>query len=281
MHRGTTIRSWASVLACTLALAGCGFGAAGGPAPVMSPAATGTPTTTPATPFTAGAALPPSPLPAGTKYLNPASGRTEVIDPAITRSAVLIGDSQSGGAAGVKSADTWVVRGLAAQGYTVRFEGNGGTGFVARTSKAANYPTGLESGKTLLPYGNPALVVVQGGGNDASQGVADDAILANAARLLKDLKASYPTSRFLFIGTLAKGATHGGGRRTHVDSLLAGFAKRNGLPFVSVGDWLTRYGVAGSLADAVHLNESGHQVLARVLAKQLAAMGLRGPAAAK
>lgn len=275
MYRGTTIRSWASILACTLALAGCGFGAAAEPPATTPPPAT----TTSAVPSTASAAFAPSTLPAGATYLNPASGRKEVIDPAITRSAVLIGDSQSGGAAGVKSADTWMVRGLAAQGYTVRFAGTGGTGFVARSPKAANYPDGLESGKTLLPYGNPALVVVQGGGNDASQGVADDAILANAARLLKDLKESYPASKFLFIGTLAKGATHGGGRRTHVDSLLAGFAKRNGLPFISVGDWLTSYGVAGSLADAVHLNENGHQVLARVLANRLTSMGFKGPAA--
>lgn len=277
MYRGRALRSWAAVLVCALALAGCGLGATTRPAalagatPSLAAPAQPRPMTTPdATPT-------PWNLPAGSLYLNPASGREEVIDPSVGRTAVLIGDSQSSGAAGVKGADTWVERGLSAQGYAVRFVGAGGIGFAARTSKAANYPDGVESGKTRLPFGNPALVVVQGGGNDATRGVPDAVILANAARLVKDLKASYPTSKFLFIGTLAKGAGHGGGRRTQVDGLLAGFAQRNGLEFISVGDWLSRYGVAGSLADAVHLDASGHQVLARVLAGRLETLGLRGP----
>jgi acyl-CoA thioesterase-1 len=121
-------------------------------------------------------------------------------------------------------------------------------------------------------------VVVEGGGNDAGTGAKDAQILANAARLLKDLKASYPTSRFLLIGTLAKGAAYGGGRRTQVDSLLAGFAARNGLAFVSTGDWLTRYAVTGKMADGVHLAAAGHQILTSALVAQLKALGLDGPA---
>ncbi|SED85647.1 Lysophospholipase L1 [Arthrobacter alpinus] len=215
-------------------------------------------------------------LPAGSLILNPVSGRQEVIDPEIARSAVLIGDSQSAGALGVKPADTWVERGLSARGYKVQFMGAGGIGFTATTSWASNYPDSLESGKMILPYGNPALVVVQGGGNDASAGASDAAILSNAERLLRALKASYPESKFLFIGTLARG-NHAGGRRTEVDTLLAGFAQRNGVPFVSAGDWLTRYGMTNKMADGVHLTASGHKELSQVLASELKALGLQGP----
>lgn len=215
-------------------------------------------------------------LPPGSLVLNPASGRQEVIDPDIARSAVLIGDSQSAGAQGVQAKDTWVDRGLSARGYKVRFMGAGGIGFTARTSQAGNYPDSLEAGKVILPFGNPALVVVQGGGNDASAGSSDAAILANAERLLRDLKASYPESEFLIIGTLARGG-QAGGRRAEVNALLAGFARSNGIPFVSPVDWITRYGVSNKMADGVHLTASGHRDLAGVLSARLKDMKLQGP----
>ncbi|PYI67885.1 GDSL family lipase [Arthrobacter livingstonensis] len=314
MARGGKLRRWAAALACALALAlalaGCGVDAAGQiPADPMTPAtaapanmpkATASGTSTPSQvavqvlkPALRGVsaqghgtrATPVSPLelPAGTLFLNPASGRKEIIDPAITRSAVLMGDSQSGGAAGVKATDTWVERALTAQGYKVHFVGAGGRGFVAGTSKSPNYPDSVESGRALLPYGNPALVVVQGGGNDAALGAPDAQIRANAARLVRDLRASYPTSKFLLIGTLAKGGAKGsanaGGRRSEVDATLGDFARRNGLPFISAGDWLTRYRLTGEMADRVHLTADGHTVLTGVLAGKLGAMGLKGPAA--
>lgn len=216
-------------------------------------------------------------LPSGSMIFNPVSGREEVTDPAIARLAVLFGDSQAAGAAGVQEADTWVQLGLAERGYKVKFLGGGGIGFAAKTPSTSNYPDSLDTGRKVLPYGNPALVVVQGGGNDASQGIADARILDNADRLLHDLKASYPNSEFLFIGTLAKGQAYGGGRRTQVDALLAGFAQRNGVRFISAGDWVTRYGVGDKLVDGVHLNRGGHQALAKVLATDLKAMGIRGP----
>ncbi|MGO2539695.1 MAG: SGNH/GDSL hydrolase family protein [Specibacter sp.] len=269
-------------------VAGWEMAAAGG-AEVVTPPGTLAPTPDPVQPEhnavpDGGRAISPGPkdetvtvwdLPAGARVVNPVSGRTEVIDPAIARSAVLFGDSQSAGAKGVSASDTWVEKGLAARGYQVNFVGAQGIGYVTKTSLSANYPDSVESGAVVLPYGNPALVVVQGGGNDAARGASDAEILAHAARLLRDLKASYPTSKYLFIGTLASGTP--GGRRTQVDALLAGFAKHNGAMFVSAGDWLTRYGVANQMADGVHLTAGGHEVLAKVLAAKLAALQLEAP----
>ena len=217
-------------------------------------------------------------LPAGTLIMNPVSGREEIIDPGVAGQAVLFGDSQSAGAQGVQAAQTWVEMGLSSQGYKVNFMGHGGIGFVAKTSTAANYPEALESGKVTVPFGNPALVVVQGGGNDAGSGATDAQIVANAERLLRELKASYPTSEFLMIGTLGRGGAASGGRRGQVDSVLAGFAKGNGILFISPRDWLTRYGVSKKMADGVHLTASGHQELAKVLASELKTLRLQAPA---
>lgn len=208
--------------------------------------------------------------------LNPASGRYESLDANIARTAVLIGDSQSAGAAGVSAADTWVERGLTASGYTVKFVGAPGIGFTRGYARFGSYPDALDNGQMVLPYGIPALVVVQGGGNDASAGATDAEILANAGRLLRGLEASYPNSPYLFIGTLARGGK-AGGRRTEVDTLMAGFAQRNGAYFISAGDWLTRYGLSNKMADSVHLTLEGHQELSKVLASRLKDLKLQGP----
>lgn len=257
-------------------------GAAAAPGP---PAPTAAPATAAPAHGTAGAPQPSGQddfatvwdLPAGSLVLNPASGRREVLDPELARSAVVFGDSQAAGAQGVPASGTWVTRGLAAQGYRVRFVGAGGIGYTARTAQSGNYVDSLLSGQITLPYGNPALVVVQGGGNDATTGASDAAILANAERLLRELKASYPAASYLVIGTLARG-TRESPRRTAVDALLAGFAQRNGVAFIGAGDWLSRYGLGNKMADGVHLNANGHQELAKALATRLNQLGLHAPA---
>ena len=60
----------------------------------------------------------------------------------------------------------------------------GGTGFVASNGKTGNYIDALQRGDWLLPYGSPPLVVIEGGGNDASRGATDQQISTNAERLI-------------------------------------------------------------------------------------------------
>jgi len=254
MARRRWTYGWTLVLAATLALTGCSTGAVQQASPLATIPATATSTATDTT----------------------AAATATTRD--ISGTAVLLGDSQSGGAAGVAASHTWVNLGLQAQGYTVDTVAAGGTGFVAHSGKAPNYLDAVESGKAVLPQGDPGLMVIQGGGNDAALGATDAAILANATRLLKTLRARYPDSKFLLIGTLAKGSANGGGRRTEVDTLLAGFAQRNELPFIGAGDWLSKYHLTHQLADKVHLTASGHVKLAKVLAARLKAMGLQAPA---
>lgn len=214
----------------------------------------------------------PASMAPGSVYLNPANGRNEVIVANIKRTAVLIGDSQSEPEAG------WPRQGLAAMGYNVFFCGRGGTGFVAANGKTGNYIDALQRGDWKLPYGSPALVVIQGGGNDAARGATDAQIVANADRLISSLKQRYPGSKFAMIGTLARGINYGGGRRSQVDALLSTVAAKHAIPFVSAGDWLTKYNLAKELADGVHMNSVGHKALGTILAARLKELGLEAPA---
>ncbi|MFF1382576.1 SGNH/GDSL hydrolase family protein [Arthrobacter sp. NPDC058288] len=217
-------------------------------------------------------ALDPATMAPGSVYKNPSNGRNEVIVANIKRTAVLIGDSQSEPEAG------WPRQGLSAMGYNVFFCGRGGTGYVASNGKTGNYIDALQRGDWQLPYGSPALVVIEGGGNDAARGATDAQIVANAERLIASLKQRYPGSKFAMIGTLARGVNYGGGRRSQVDTLLGTVAAKHAIPFISVGDWLTKYDLAKELADGVHMNSVGHKALGTILAARLKELGLEAPA---
>ena len=145
---------------------------------------------------------------------------------------------------------------------------------MASNGNTGNYIDALQRGDWKLPYGTPPLVVIEGGGNDAARGASNAQIVANAERLIASIQQRYPAARVLMVGTLARGAHYGGGRRTEVDTLLGKVADRHGLPFVSAGDWLTRYNLTGSMADGVHLNKQGHAALGAVFGQRLESMGL-------
>ncbi len=164
-------------------------------------------------------------------------------------------------------------------GYDVRFVGAGGTGFAAANGNgngngALDYPSALTNGQWVLPCTDPALIVVQGGGNDAAQGATDSQITGGTDTVVSTLTRTYPSSKIVIIGTLARAAADGGGRRTAVDAPLGAHAATHHLAFISVGDWLTRYQASDQLADGVHLTQAGHDHVAAVLETQLAAKHL-------
>lgn len=201
-------------------------------------------------------------LPPGSIVHNPVFGRDEVVVPDPGRTALLVGDSQSSPSNG------WPRQALAALGYSVHFCGLGGTGFVAAKGAVGNYIDALERGDWLLPAQAPALIVVEGGGNDAAMGAGDDEIRKNADRLLVALKSRFPTARIVMVGTLARGERDGGGRRTEVDTLVGSLAAAHGLDFVSVGDWITRYNLERRLLDSVHMDHEGRRILGNLLARE-------------
>ncbi len=224
----------------------------------------------------ATAAAPPAPC------VDPLGKRQGLELPDPDRTALLIGDSQSGGAAGVPADRTWTQAGLRGAGYDVRFVGAGGIGFVATNrGGATNYPTALAQGHWVMPCSDPALIVVQGGGNDAAQGATDAQITGGAGAVVDSLSRAYPSSTIVLIGTLARAAADGGGRRTAVDGVLGAYAAHHRLAFISPGDWLTRYQAGTQLADRVHLTQAGHDRLAAVLGVQLESLRLTQPALAR
>jgi acyl-CoA thioesterase-1 len=231
--------------------------------PYATPPLTVSARTTPARRLT-----PPALLPLGSVYLNPMTGRRERILGSLARTAVLIGDSQS------EPEDSWVRRGLERAGYAVYFAGRGGTGFSVGTSAVHDYDDALRLGDWLLPHGEPALVVVQGGGNDATRSASDAAITQGATAIVNDLRRAYPGSPLLLVGTLSRSGPDGGGRRAEVDALLGRVAGGLGVPFVACGDWISRYRLAGDLADGVHLKASGKARLAPIFADALKAQGM-------
>ena len=194
---------------------------------------------------------------------------------ATAKTALLVGDSQSAGAANVPGHRTWTQTALRAAGYGVQFVGAGGIGFVASNGFGSpNYPTSLNQDRWALPSGAPALVVVEGGGNDARTGATDAQILQGADATVQALHHRYPTSRMLMIGTLSGVRSPAGSRRAEVDRLLGNYARTHHIAFVGAGDWLARYGLVGNLADGVHLTQDGHDLLAGVLATRLATLHL-------
>ncbi|MGO4453044.1 SGNH/GDSL hydrolase family protein [Arthrobacter sp. RAF14] len=183
--------------------------------------------------------------------------------------ALLVGDSQSAGAAGVPGEETWPRRGLASLGYSVTWVGAGGTGYAASRPRAANYLQSYQQGAWKLPPFAPELIVFQGGGNDAGQGKPLPQVSQNARQLAYLMHRRYPGSRIVMVGVLSRSAHDGGGRRLVVDSLLAGTAEELRIPFVDPGGWVSAYGLENEMADGVHLKASGHRRLTPVFAEHL------------
>ncbi|WFR83211.1 SGNH/GDSL hydrolase family protein [Arthrobacter sp. Y-9] len=184
--------------------------------------------------------------------------------------ALLVGDSQSAGAAGVPGEDTWPRRGLASLGYSVTWVGAGGTGYAATRPRSGNYLQSYRHGAWKLPPFAPELIVFQGGGNDAGQGKQLSEVSQNARQLAYLMHRRYPGSRLVMVGVLSRSANDGGGRRLVVDSMLAGVAEELRAPFVDPGGWVSTYGLQNDMADGVHLKASGHQRLTPVFAEHLA-----------
>lgn len=261
-------RMLAPLIAAGVLLVGCGPS----PAPITAPVGSNAPVPAQTAAADKPLRIAPAPsslnLPVGSLYKNPANNRSELVLADVRHTAVLIGDSQS------MPKDSWPQQGIAAMGYKLHVVGMGGTGYVASNGKTGNYIDALQRGDWVLPFGDPALIVIQGGGNDATQRATDAQITSNAERLLAALKKSYPGSTLAMIGTLAKGVSNGGGRRTEIDALLGRIAAKHAIPFVSTGDWLTRYDAIGDLQDGVHLKPSGHAKLGAALAREFTYLGL-------
>ena len=194
----------------------------------------------------------------------PELNRIMTLDNAVAESAVVIGDSQTG-------PDTWVDQGLKALGYQTILRGAGGTGYTVGNGSVGSYRTALVHQQWLLPWGDPALVVLEGGGNDA--GASTDGQIAQAAAdMIDEMRRTYPQSRLVMVGVISSPLTDYGSQRTAVDHLLADTAASKGVQFLSVGDWWDRYSLGTQLADGRHFTDAGQKAAGAVLARELGAL---------
>ncbi|EMY34291.1 GDSL family lipase [Arthrobacter crystallopoietes BAB-32] len=195
--------------------------------------------------------------------------------------ALVIGDSQAHGGQGVTTATAWVAQGLLRAGYDPEVQGHGGTGYLKGRPRNGDgerlsYLQSLQhDAYSLPPAQNVGLVVVQGGGNDASY--PDRGIEAAASDVVRILKSKYPHARFAIVGPLNQGGDPGS-RRVEVTEVLAGVADGQDAAFIDATDWVADNDLAEHLhKDGLHLNQDGHDRLAAVFTTALDDAGLAAP----
>ncbi|CAN7234677.1 GDSL-type esterase/lipase family protein [Arthrobacter sp. LjRoot78] len=180
-------------------------------------------------------------------------------------SAVIIGDSQL-------DLDSWGEQGARLAGYSHQImRGYGGMGYVA-TNRAAGGSAlhGLISDTILLPQGEPGLVIVTLGGNDARIGATDAQILESANSTWDELKRKYPRSTIIINGVLSRD-DYSHAQRRWVDGLLMHAAAARGLKRISLAGTASVAGAASNYQDANHLTQAGHNKVAPLYAEALRA----------
>lgn len=184
----------------------------------------------------------------------------EAVDSA---TAVFIGDSQL-------DLDSWGEQGARLAGFNHQvLRGYGGMGYVA-TSRAAGGSAvhGFMTDTILLPQGDPGLVIVTLGGNDARIGASDALILDSANRTWDMLQRKYPRSTIIINGVLSRD-DYSHAQRLWVDGLLMREAAARGLKRISLAGAASFVGAAWDYQDANHLTQQGHNKVAPLYAEAL------------
>ena len=179
--------------------------------------------------------------------------------------AVILGDSQL-------DLDSWSEQGARAAGFNHQIlRGYGGMGYVATNSSAGGSAQhGLVSDTILLPQGDPGMVMVTLGGNDARIGATDKQILDSANRTWDELKRKYPRSTIIINGVLSRN-DYSHAQRRWVDGLLMHAAEVRSLSRISLAGTASSAGAAGDFKDANHLTQEGHNKVAPLYAEALRA----------
>ncbi|WP_431310182.1 GDSL-type esterase/lipase family protein [Litorihabitans aurantiacus] len=180
-------------------------------------------------------------------------GRTSSDEEIGSGTAVLLCDSQC---AGDRS---WPETGARAAGFDRLVERSwGGIGYAVGGELGTSMTDALASGRVLLPEGDPGVVVVTLGGNDAGGGRSDQQIIEQVRALVGTVRSHYPDSPIVVNGVMSRsGPEHD--RRRQVDRLVTQEAASLGVGTISVAGWGDD--VADSYADGVHLSQQGHDAV--------------------
>lgn len=178
-------------------------------------------------------------------------------DPVGHDTALIICDSQC------VPPDSWLDRGAHTAGFaSIIKRGYSGAGYSTRppmlTTAVADAVLGNE---VLLPAGNPGVVILSLGGNDATAGRSDDRIRQDAQLLISRVQQLYPDTPLVVNGVLSR-EDAGHVRRREVDKIIIDVAKSLGVRSISLAGWGTQDSL--DYADNVHLTDKGHQQMGTV-----------------
>jgi lysophospholipase L1-like esterase len=247
-------RSTAALVGAGLLLTGCGT-----TAPPTEAAA-------PACPTTASAPTVVPDVPRTSRHRAVAPSQREFVLPPAGSDVLLFGDSWTQSTGATCPTVGYAARLAAEFGWVPDIQGFGGTGFVARGVIDADYLTRLQA----LPATSPALVLVQGGLNDALAGASEAAELAAARAVLDLVVQRYPQAQVVVLGppqTQVVDPT----TVAAMDRALAQASAEHQVPYLSpqTARWdLQRF----TTGDGLHPDDLGHENLAALVAAALRAL---------
>lgn len=186
--------------------------------------------------------------------------------PVDASTAVLLCDSQCGG-------NSWIEQGARGAGFpNIVKLGFGGSGYLAPISGlGAGFAESVASNRLLLPEGDPGVVIVTLGGNDAAQRHSTAEVAAAEEQLIGLLRASYPDAAIVVDGVMSRSDAAHAARRA-MDAAVTEQARRLGVSAISVAGWVSEFGAPQ--ADNVHLTPEGHDTIGPHYAEALrAALG--------
>lgn len=176
-------------------------------------------------------------------------------EPVDDSTVVFLGDSQLAG----PGIDSWGEQAAQRLGLTGQIEhAFGGLGYVSSNLYAGgSAQNAVVQDRVLLPQGNPGAIILTLGGNDATTGASDAAILAAANNTWDELVRKYPHTKIIVNGVMSRNdASHT--RRRQVDALIVNAAKARGLQTISVAGMASAAGADLDFHDNVHLTQAGH-----------------------
>ncbi|GAB6858213.1 GDSL-type esterase/lipase family protein [Microbacterium xylanilyticum] len=164
--------------------------------------------------------------------------------------AVLLCDSQCDG-------NSWIEQGARGAGFpNIVKLGLGGSGYLAPIrGLGAGFAESVASNRLLLPDGDPGVVIVTLGGNDAAQQRSTGEVAAAEEQLIGLLRAIYPHAAIVVDGVMSRDDAAHAARRA-MDAAVTERARQLGVHAISVAGWVSDY--AAPQADNVHLTPAGH-----------------------
>lgn len=180
--------------------------------------------------------------------------------------ALLLCDSQC-------ATDSWIEQGARGAGFSKIVKvGYGGSGYLAPISvTGAGFTESVARNLLTLPEGDPGVVIITLGGNDASLKHTAAEVVVAEEHLVAMMRQSYPNAAIVVDGVMSRNDAAHAPRRA-MDAAVTEEAVRLGVHAISVAGWVSTY--SAPQIDGLHLTPEGHAKIAPHYADALrAALG--------